>query len=56
MGRDRSFPEVIRRDGGEAPCAADEVIYERDPLGEGKEARAIDEVIHGEPAPSEETS
>ncbi|MFO7288441.1 hypothetical protein SAMN04488025_10945 [Planifilum fulgidum] len=56
MGRDRSFPEVIRRDGGEAPFAADEVIYERDPLGEGKEARAIDEVIHGEPAPSEETS
>jgi hypothetical protein len=56
MGRDRSFPEVIRRDGGEAPFSADEVIYENDPLGEGEEARSIDEVIHEEPGRTPETS
>lgn len=48
MERDRGFPEGVRRDGEEAPFAADEVIYENDPLGEGEETRSIDEVVHEE--------
>ena len=52
MDRNRGFPEGVRRDGEEVPLAADEVIFENDPLTEGEEARAIDEVIHEEPVQS----
>lgn len=52
MDRERNFPEGLRRGGEEAPFYADEVIYERDPLGQGGEVPAIDEVIHEEPAPA----
>jgi hypothetical protein len=50
MDRNPSIPDSIRRDGKEAPFAADEVIFENDPLSEGEESWGIDEVIDEEPA------